>query len=41
MINILKIEMISIFKNPLSLPLPAFGREKIPEGGITPLWQSR
>ena len=27
------------YKIPPHLPLPAFGREKIPKGGITPLWQ--
>ena len=29
----------SIDKIPPTLPLPAFSREKIPKGGVTPLWQ--
>jgi hypothetical protein len=28
-----------IYKIPPTLPLPAPGRENIPKGGITPLWQ--
>ncbi len=28
-----------IDKIPPTLPLPAFGRKKIPKGGVTPLWQ--
>jgi hypothetical protein len=27
-----------IYKIPPDLPLPAFGREKIPKGGIVPLF---
>jgi len=37
-INSLIIITTSIYKIPPNLPLPAFGREKIPKGGIIPLF---